>query len=251
MGKLENALKTFNLDANFTHEQLEKAYSLKSKMMYVDFENKKEDTTKREQDSYDYQILIMYEYLRKMFKDIDLEKKGLFNISKSAKEFYEKEINHAMVSQLFDFISLDIKNLDMEIETAKTTMDLEKGFSEFIQRKNESYQMFINNIMYGNNEKDHHETINGESLVQIVSMKELIITVYTILIDRDYMLNNIKTKVEEQFKPGSAKYNLGAKYYIRMKLAKTYEEAKGIYNDALVQLSSLDTIEENKKTSSR
>ena len=107
--------------------------------------------------------------------------------------------------------------------------------------------MFINNIMYGNNEKDHHETINGESLVQIVSMKELIITVYTILIDRDYMLNNIKTKVEEQFKPGSAEYNLGAKYYIRMKLAKTYEEAKGIYNDALVQLSSLDTIEENKK----
>lgn len=251
MGKLENALKTFNLDANFTHEQLEKAYSLKSKMMYVDFGNKKEDTTKREQDSYDYQILIMYEYLRKMFKDIDLEKKGLFNISKSAKEFYEKEINHAMVSQLFDFISLDIKNLDMEIETAKTTMDLEKAFSEFIQRKNESYQMFINNIMYGNNEKDHHETINGESLVQIVSMKELIITVYTILIDRDYMLNNIKTKVEEQFKPGSAEYNFGAKYYIRMKLAKTYEEAKGIYNDALVQLSSLDTIEENKKTSSR
>ena len=241
MGKLENALKTFNLDANFTHEQLEKAYSLKSKIMYVDFGNKKEDTIRREQDSYDYQILI----------DIDLEKKGLFNISKSAKEFYEKEINHAMVSQLFDFISLDIKNLDMEIETAKTTMDLEKAFSEFIQRKNESYQMFINNIMYGNNEKDHHETINGESLVQIVSMKELIITVYTILIDRDYMLNNIKTKVEEQFKPGSAEYNLGAKYYIRMKLAKTYEEAKGIYNDALVQLSSLDTIEENKKTSSR
>ena len=36
-----------------------------------------------------------------------------------------------------------------------------------------------------------------------------------------------------------------------MKLAKTYEEAKGIYNDALVQLSSLDTTEENKKTSSR
>ncbi len=33
-----------------------------------------------------------------------------------------------MVSQLFDFISLDIKNLDMEIETAKTTMDLEKAF---------------------------------------------------------------------------------------------------------------------------
>ena len=29
MGKLENALKTFNLDANFTHEQLKKAYSLK------------------------------------------------------------------------------------------------------------------------------------------------------------------------------------------------------------------------------
>ena len=239
------------VDANFTHEQLKKAYSLKSKLLYVDFGNKKEDTIRREQDSYDYQILIMYEYLRKMFKDIDLEKKGLFNISKSAKEFYEKEINHAMVSQLFDFISLDIKNLDMEIETAKTTMDLEKAFSEFIQRKNESYQMFINNIMYGNNEKDHHETINGESLVQIVSMKELIITVYTILIDRDYMLNNIKTKVEEQFKPGSAEYNLGAKYYIRMKLAKTYEEAKGIYNDALVQLSSLDTIEENKKTSSR
>ena len=102
MGKLENALKTFNLDANFTHEQLKKAYSLKSKMLYVDFGNKKEDTIRREQDSYDYQILIMYEYLRKMFKDIDLEKKGLFNISKSAKEFYEKEINHAMVSQLFD-----------------------------------------------------------------------------------------------------------------------------------------------------
>lgn len=40
-----------------------------------------------------------------------------------------------MVSQLFDFISLDIKNLDMEIETAKTTMDLEKAFSEFIQEK--------------------------------------------------------------------------------------------------------------------
>ncbi|MFR5984057.1 MAG: hypothetical protein ACLUG3_00380 [Bacilli bacterium] len=41
MEKLENALKTFNLDANFTHEQLEKAYSLKSKIMYVDFGNKK------------------------------------------------------------------------------------------------------------------------------------------------------------------------------------------------------------------
>ena len=54
MGKLENALKTFNLDANFTHEQLEKAYSLKSKMLYVDFGNKKEDTIRREQDSYDY-----------------------------------------------------------------------------------------------------------------------------------------------------------------------------------------------------
>ena len=120
-----------------------------------------------------------------------------------------------------------------------------------IDLKNPSSILDQGVLMYGNNEKDHHETINGESLVQIVSMKELIITVYTILIDRDYMLNNIKTKVEEQFKPGSAEYNLGAKYYIRMKLAKTYEEAKGIYNDALVQLSSLDTIEENKKTSSR
>lgn len=251
MGKLENALKTFNLDANFTHEKLEEAYSLKSKMLYVDFKGKIEDTTKKEQDSYDYQILIMYEYLRTMLKDIDLEKKGLFNISKSAKEFYEKETNHAVVSQLFDFINLDIKNLDAQVEIAKTTMDLEKAFSEFIQRKNESYQMFINNIMYGNNEKNHRETINGENLVQIVSMKELILTVYTILINRDYMLNDIKTKVEEQYKPGSAEYNLGAKYYIRMKLAKTYEEAKGIYNDALVQLSSLDTIEENKKTATR
>ena len=61
-------------------------------MLYVDFGNKKRRYhKKREQDSYDYQILIMYEYLRKMFKDIDLEKKGLFNISKSAKEFYEKK----------------------------------------------------------------------------------------------------------------------------------------------------------------
>ncbi len=45
--------------------------------MYVDFGNKKEDTIRREQDSYDYQILIMYEYLRKMFKDIDLEKERI------------------------------------------------------------------------------------------------------------------------------------------------------------------------------
>lgn len=57
-------------------------------------------------------------------------------------------------------------------------------------------------------------------------MKELIITVYTILIDRDYMLNNIKTKVEEQFKPGSAEYNLGAKYYIRMNLLKHMKKLK-------------------------
>ena len=102
MGKIENALKTFNLDANFTHEQLEKAYSLKSKMLYVDFGNKKEDTIRREQDSYDYQILIMYEYLRTMFKDIDLEKKGLFNISKSAKEFYEKENSCMYISCCHD-----------------------------------------------------------------------------------------------------------------------------------------------------
>ena len=91
MEKLENALKTFNLDANFTHEQLEKAYSLKSKIMYVDFGNKKEDTIRREQDSYDYQILIMYEYLRKMFKDIDLEKRTI-SINKSYQRLDGRDI---------------------------------------------------------------------------------------------------------------------------------------------------------------
>lgn len=91
MGKLENALKTFNLDANFTHEQLEKAYSLKSKMLYVDFGNKKEDTIEREQDSYDYQILIMYEYLRKMFKDIDLERKDYLIYQSLRKNFMKKK----------------------------------------------------------------------------------------------------------------------------------------------------------------
>ena len=249
--KITKALEMFGLNADFTHEQLEEAYNLKSKMMYIDFKQKTEDVARRGQDSYDYQILLIYEYIREMLKDIDLEKKGLFNISKPVKDFYEREPNHSTVSQLFDFISLDAKNLDMEIEMAKTNEDLEKAFSEFVKSKNESYQMFINSMMYGNNEKSHNETINGKSLAQVVSMKELILMVHTILINRDYMLNDIKTKVEEQYKPGSAEYNLGAKYYIRMKLAKTYEEAKEIYNDALVQLSSLDTIEENKKTSAR
>ena len=90
-----------------------------------------------------------------------------------------------MVSQLFDFISLDIKNLDMEIETAKTTMDLEKAFSEFIQRKRN----------YKKNRQTLHKYENGTLNIPY----EILFEICRIFnIDNDVFKNAPITQEEQQ-----------------------------------------------------
>ena len=70
MGRIGKALETFNLNYNFTDDELKNAYNLKSNVIYVDFKNKVEDKAKKNQVEFDYQILVIYEYIRYIFKDI-------------------------------------------------------------------------------------------------------------------------------------------------------------------------------------
>lgn len=248
MGRIERALKEFNLDSNFTENALQEAFKSKQNIIYTDFKNGTKDYKMEEQDRLNYQILVIYRYLRDMLKDIDLNKKGLFNISIKAKEFYEQEPNHSKVSQLFDFISMDVKNLEADIERVEKSEEIEKSYQTFLKTKQESYQMFINNMLYGRNNAEHHETLNNQLLEETVSMKEVILNVYSMVINRDYMLNDIRNRVNAEWGYGKKEPNKWANYYMNMKTAKSYEELKTIYELANKELLEK---EDDKKAPSR
>lgn len=249
MRTIDEALKTFNLKSDFTHVELERAYAAKAQVTYEDFKNKKENKKIRAQDKFDYQLLLIFEYMRDMLKDIDIEKKGLFHVSKDVKEFYSREPYSTHISQLYDSVRNDIQDLDSELDYLLMSYDLELELASFKNAKNKSYRTFVNNMLYGKNNDEHYETIDNQNLEYIVSMKELILTVYKIVKNKERMLNDMKSKVETRYKIGTPEYNDGIKYYIRMRVAKSYEEMQAIYDEANAKL--FGEPQEIKKPTSR
>lgn len=249
MRTIDEALKTFNLKSDFTHVELERAYATKAQVTYEDFKNKKEDKKIRAQDKFDYQLLLIFEYMRDMLKDIDIEKKGLFHVSKDVKEFYSREPYSTYVSQLYDSVRNDIQDLDSELDYLLMSYDLELELASFKNAKNKSYRTFVNSMLYGKSNDEHYETIDNQNLEYIVSMKQLILTVYDIVKNKERMLNDMKTKVETQYRLGTPEYNEGTKYYIKMKVAKSYDEMQAIYDEANAKL--FGEPQEIKKPTSR
>lgn len=249
MRTIEQALKAFNLNGNFTHSQLEGAYNLKSTLTSLNCRSKKEEEIMKKQDQFDYQLLIIFEYLKGVFNDIELEKQKVFHISKEVEEFYNQEPYCNIELQLFESIKSAMENLDAELEYICTVQGLKSELETFKQAKDKSYRTFINNMLYGKDEEEHHEIIGGKDLEKIISMKELILTAHTIVVNKNNMLQDTKAKLDEQYKPGTIEYSNGAKYYIKMRLAKSYEDMKKIYEE--VNTKMFIKKNENKKTSSR
>ena len=96
MGKIESALLNYDLNSNFTHNELNQAHEKINKNV------SKEKTMKNE---FDYQILVIFEQLRDMLEDIDLSNNKVFNLPRETAEFYLKEQNKFAVSELLKLIS--------------------------------------------------------------------------------------------------------------------------------------------------
>ena len=248
MRTIGEALETFKLNGNYTHEQLEKAYNTKLNSVSSEPYGKKEEMI-REQIYLDYQLLIVFEYVRDLFKDIDLEKKKVYHLPKDVEEFYSGEPYCTIESQLFASIKEAMDDLDAELDYASTVHWPIIELENFKKAKDECYRVFINSMLYGKNDKVHHEIINNQDLEKIVSMKELLLSVHAIAVSKNNMINDIKQKLDEQCKPKSTEYSTIAKHYINMKLAKSYEETKKIYEN--INAEFFAGKEEIKKTSAR
>lgn len=233
MGKIEKALETFDLNYNFTENELEKAYNEKSKVIEVDFINRQ----KNAQVEFDYQILIIYNYIRDISKDIDINQKGLFNISTEVKQFYQKESNRSSASQLFDFLKKNFDILVAEMKTAKTKEELEKSFNEFKKQIDESYMMFINLVFQDQYDKEDIGFAQKIIFSKAKTIKELMIETYNLATNNKlFVTEKFKIMIEETYEHDSDEYRKGIKYYIQMKMAKSYEDAEKIYDIAASEL---------------
>lgn len=242
MGRIEKALETFNLNYNFTDDELKNAYNLKSNVIYVDFKNKVEDKAKKNQVEFDYQILVIYEYIRYIFKDIDINKKGLFNISAEVKNFYQEEPNRSSASQLFDFLKQDTDILDTDVETSKTKEELEKSFTEFVERKDESCTMFVNSILKEKYNRDNMRFIRELIFSKKRTIREIMIETYNFATNNHILVTErFKTMLEETYEHNSDEYRRGINYYMQMRMAKSYEEAEKIYDIAVSELFNSNT----------
>lgn len=238
MGKIEKALETFDLNYNFTENELEEACNEKSKLIEVDFTNKQKNT----QVEFDYQILIIYKYIRDIFKDIDINKKGLFNISTEVKQFYQKEPNRSSASQLFDFLKKNFDILVAEMKTAKTKEELEKSFNEFKKQIDESYMMFINLVFQEQYDKEDIGFAQKIIFSKAKTIKELMIETYNLATNNKlFVTEKFKIMIEETYEHNSDEYRKGIKYYIQMKMAKSYEDAEKIYDIAASELFNSNT----------
>lgn len=238
MGKIEKALERFNLNYNFTDDELKKAYNEKSKVIEVDFINKKKNT----QSEFDYQILVIYKYIRDIFKDIDINQKGLFNIPIAVKQFYQKEPNRSSASQLFDFLKKDTDILDDDVENAKTKEELEKSFNEFIKRKDESCMIFVNALLEEQYNKENINIIQEIIFSDTKSIKEIMIETYNFATNSHILVTErFKAILEETYEHDSDEYRKGINYYMQMKMSKSYEEAQEIYDIAVSELFNSNT----------
>lgn len=233
MGKIEKALETFDLNYNFTENELEKAYNEKSKVIEADFINRQ----KNAQVEFDYQILIIYNYIRDIFKDIDINQKGLFNIPIAVKQFYQKDPNRSSASQLFDFLKKNFDILVAEMKTAKTKEELEKSFNEFKKQIDESYMMFINLVFQEQYDKEDIGFAQKIIFSKAKTIKELMIETYNLATNNKlFVTEKFKIMIEETYEHDSDEYRKGIKYYIQMKMAKSYEDAEKIYDIAASEL---------------
>ena len=194
MGKIESALLNYDLNSNFTHNELNQAHE---KI------NKNVSKEKTMQNEFDYQILVIFEQLRDMLEDIDLSNNKVFNLPRETAEFYLKEQNKFAVSELLKLISKLAKNLDTMVEESENASDLEKALSEFIKEKEKTYKTFMNHIMYGQNTEYYNIKLDEtESLSQIISIRDMLILLYEYLKSTKYMTDNIKNKLEIKYKKG-------------------------------------------------
>lgn len=281
MKELEEALKYFDLKENFTEEELNKAYKEKQNIIYVDFKEKKRN--KEVQDdtlNYNYQLVKIYQYIQQMLKDIKLSETLVENVTPEFKKFYTQEQNSFSVKRLFFYIKKDIQLLDGFIKTSEDLATLDKAFVDFKSIKDNSYRIFIDDVLkrYYNKEENDKETdeelraFTRESIIkEASSVKDVMnkVEYYSLhkneamneYIDKTYPLyDKLSALVKEKYKdPSSPEHRLGIKYFLKMRTAKTEEEAQEIYEEAIKRLfypsedqeTKLSDTEEKPKTPKR
>lgn len=281
MKELEEALKYFDLKENFTEEELNKAYKEKQNIIYVDFKEKKRN--KEVQDdtlNYNYQLVKIYQYIQQMLKDIKVSETLVENVTPEFKKFYTQEQNNFSVKRLFFYIRKDIQLLDGFIKASEDLATLDKAFVDFKSIKDNSYRIFIDDVLkrYYNKEENDKETdeelraFTRESIIkEVSSVKDVMnkVEYYSLhkneamneYIDKTYPLyTKFSILLREKYKdPSSPEHRLGIKYFLKMRTAKTEEEAQEIYEEAIKRLfypsedqeTELSDTEEKSKTPKR
>ena len=161
MKELEEALKYFGLKENFTEEDLNKAYKEKQNIIYVDFKEKKRNEEVQDNTlNYNYQLVKIYQYIQQMLQDVKISETLVENVTPEFKEFYIQKQNNFSVKRLFFYIRKDIQLLDGFIKTSEDLATLAKAFVDFKSIKDNSYRIFIDDVLkrYYNKEENDKET---------------------------------------------------------------------------------------------
>ncbi len=251
MGRIESALKTFELNSNFTDNDLERAYKLKKEIIPVDFINKKVDDVVLEEIDYDYQILKIFSGLKEFTKGTNFLKDGTFNISDfnvfpEIDSFYKKETNRSNLSYLFSLLKLDFANIEMDIEKSIKKEELEVSFNNFVEAVKEDFTKFINNVLGESFSKKELTFINSIILQDNLSIKNVVVGTYRFAVGEEKLVTTLFKEEIEKYPHDTNEYRKGVAYYTKIITAKTYEEAVEIYNKTKEELLPEALLEETK-----
>lgn len=239
MGKIEEALNEFGLGSNFTISELERKYALKKKVVPIDFKKGEVNIYKKDMVDYNYQILVIYNKLKTLTKDVDIENRGINNVQNRVLTFYKEDNNnHSSIIQLFEFLKLDFTNFDIDIEKAKTKEDLQKALDNLISAVKNDCAKFISDVLdikTGNRRLSFIKEIIFENSI---SIKDVIVRTYNFATGNEKLvIDDFKERLEV-FEHNSLEYHKGMGYFASMYRAKSYTEAEEIYKDAVYELFS-------------
>lgn len=251
MGRIESALKTFELNSNFTDNDLERAYKLRRKITPVDFTNKKVVDVVLEGIDYDYQILKIFSGLKEFTRGTNFLKDGTFNISDfnvfpDIDSFYKKETNRLSLSHLFSLLKLDFANIEMDIEKAAKKEELEVSFNNFVEAVKEDFTKFTNNVLGESFSKKELTFINSIILQDNLSIKNVVVGTYRFAVGEEKLVTTKFKEEIEKYPHDTNEYHKGLACYTKMITAKTYDEAVEIYNEAKKELLPEELLEETK-----
>lgn len=229
MGKIDEALRSFKLNENFSSDELKRVYALE-----------------KDKIEYNYQMLIIFKKIRKLVKQTNyLENESFdlpeFKIFLEVDEFYKQEKNSIYLSKFSDGLKKYFRSFAIEIEKTRTSSELIHTFDSFMNNVKKECHEFISNILKPELKTGNINFAEENIFKGGISIRDVIVRTYNFAIGEEKLVTTLFKEQVEKYPITSSEYRRGLIYYSKMITSRTYSEAVKIYNVAKQELFPEET----------